>query len=288
MEKGAEVKSEKEEGGAKELEILDACATFGKACLWVGDGGDVERYLNRAKEGYKEQLGRDSEKELHATFRLTLVTCSNGGERIERYRDLLKRMESALGEENALFLETLNQLGIALRQNGQDEEAVKVYERCLEGRTKVLGEDHPDTFAMLGNLGNVYNNLKNYEKALECHERALKGKEKTLGMNHPSTLATVENIAILYSEELIDYEKAEELYERVLEEYEAQLGKEHESTKTCTWNQSICLEDSGNSKRLAELEEAYPRLYEIGFVQGESEEDESDDEDEGDDEETDY
>jgi len=36
--------------------------SWGEACGWIGDGGDARRYLKRAKEGYEEQLGRDSEK----------------------------------------------------------------------------------------------------------------------------------------------------------------------------------------------------------------------------------
>ena len=80
-----------------------------------------------------------------------------------------------MGEENVVTLDTLNQLGGLLEQNGEYEEAIKVFERCLGGRMKVLGEDHNDTFGTLNNLGVVYNGLKNYEKALEYYERALRG-----------------------------------------------------------------------------------------------------------------
>ena len=79
-------------------------------------------------------------------------------------------MERALGEENAVTLETLSQLGNRLYGNGEHEEAIKGQGRCLAGRTTVLGEDHKSTLATLNNLGVVYRRLENYEKALEYYE----------------------------------------------------------------------------------------------------------------------
>ncbi|GMH73465.1 hypothetical protein TL16_g06201 [Triparma laevis f. inornata] len=225
--KANEVKGEKEEGAAREVEILDACAALGQACGWVRDFDDMRRYYKRAKEGYKEQPGRDSEKALDVTYSLMCATVMSDVERIEKYRDLLKRMEKALGEENVVTLETLNQLGDELHDNKEYDEAVKVYERYLAGRMKVLGEDHQNALDTLNNLGIVYDEgLKNYEKGLEYYKRALEGSERSLGKNHPSTLPTVECIACAYSDGVKDYEKEEEYYERAIEGYEAQLGKD--------------------------------------------------------------
>ncbi|GMH78923.1 hypothetical protein TrLO_g8635 [Triparma laevis f. longispina] len=189
---------------------LGRLSCLGKTCGFVGDFDDAMRYHKRGKEGYEEQPGRD---------------------KIEKCRDLLKRMERALGEENVVTLETLNSLGGELYMNGEYEEAIEVYERYLAGRTKVVGEDHKDALATLNNLGAVYNSTKNCEKALEYYERALKGNERLLGKNNPSTLVTVGNIAIVYNYGLDEYEKAKELYERALEGYEAQFGKDHKHTK---------------------------------------------------------
>ncbi|GMI01156.1 hypothetical protein TrLO_g3848 [Triparma laevis f. longispina] len=130
-------------------------------------------------------------------FKLISITCSTNDVVIEKLRDLLKRMERALGEENVVTLDTLNQLDGVLKENEEYGEAIKVHERCLVGRMKVLGEDHQDTLDSLNNLGVVYDDLKNYEKDLEYYERALKGFEETLRKNHPSTLDTVMNIAIV-------------------------------------------------------------------------------------------
>ena len=97
----------------------------------------------------------------------------NDGERINKLRDLIKRMERALGEENVVTLETLNSLGYQLDDNGEHEEAREVYEGCSARQMKVLGEDHPDTLGTLTCLGVVYGSLENYEKAYDEMHRKL-------------------------------------------------------------------------------------------------------------------
>jgi len=228
---------------------------LGRACVFVGDRDDARRYFKQAKEGYEEQLGLDIEKALEATLGLIMSTDMV----MEKLRDLLKRCEKALGEENDVTLETLNELGGGLKDNGEYEEARKVLERCLAGRMKVLGKDHKNTFGTLNNLGNIYSRLRNYQKALEYFERALEGKEKLLGKSHPDTLSTVLNIAIIYLTTK-DFGKAEELYERALEGFEAHLGKDHERTIKCVKIFSYCLQHGGTFERLASLTNTYPWL----------------------------
>ena len=158
----------KKKADPRKLEVLDACHELGKACNLARDGEDAIRYHKRAKEGYKVQLGPDSEKALEATYGLTMVTCSSDGEIIYKLRVLVERMVGALGEENVVTLKTLNSLGVELRQRAREpEEARGVYERCLAGQEKVLGEDHKNTLATVNNLGAVYGRFENWEKALD-------------------------------------------------------------------------------------------------------------------------
>ncbi|GMH90491.1 hypothetical protein TL16_g11785 [Triparma laevis f. inornata] len=213
-------KKKKKKNDPRKLEILGAVHALGKACGFVGDFDAGRRYYKRAKEGYEEQLGRDSEKALEATRDLIGSDGESVNEQIEKFRDLLKRCERTLGEENVVTVDMLNELGCELNETRNCEEAKVVWESCLAGRMKVLGEDHNDTFGTLHNLGSVYMDLKNYEKASEYYERALKGSERTLGMNHPQTIMAVASIASVYAI-ANDYGKAEELYKRSLEGREA-------------------------------------------------------------------
>jgi len=116
-------KQKKKKADPKKLEILDACATLARACNQVDDFDDARRFLKRAKEGYEEQLGPDDAKMLEMTHGLIMMTCSGPVELIEKTRELLKRMERALGEENVVTLNTLKSLGIRLQKNGEYEEA---------------------------------------------------------------------------------------------------------------------------------------------------------------------
>ncbi|GMI11016.1 hypothetical protein TrVE_jg3300 [Triparma verrucosa] len=263
--KEKKVRGKKKKGMKKadprKLEVLDACFALGGACGMVRDFEDMRQYYKRAKEGYEEQLGPDSEKTLEATCGLILVTCSSLGEALQRLRALVERMVGALGVDNAVTLDALNSLGSRLQENGEYEEARKVYERVLAGREKVLGEDHKDTLGTVNNLGTVHNvGLKNYEKALEYYERDLKGYEKTLGKTHPRTLGTVMNIAVLYMDGLKDYGKAEELYQRALEGNEAQLGKDHVHTKGCARNLAVNFAKAGEDLKLRKIIDDYPHL----------------------------
>ncbi|GMH53501.1 hypothetical protein TL16_g01467 [Triparma laevis f. inornata] len=87
-------KQQQKKKDRRKLEVLDACAALGRACNNVRDFEDLRRYYQRAKEGYEEQLGRNSAKALGVTHSLIMSTAGSfsGVECIRKFRDLLKRM----------------------------------------------------------------------------------------------------------------------------------------------------------------------------------------------------
>ena len=76
---------------------------------------------------------------------------------------------------------------------------------------------------------------------------------------HPEALKTSMNIAGVYYY-MGNFRKVDESMEKALMSCEAQLGKDNDTTKICVANFGLCLEESGNSSRLAELKEEYPWL----------------------------
>ena len=74
-----------------------------------------------------------------------MITCSSIEELLEKLKVLVERMVGAVGEDNVVTLDTLNELGRDLQSNGEYVEARKVFERCLAGQKKVLGVDHKKT-----------------------------------------------------------------------------------------------------------------------------------------------
>ena len=131
--RGKKKQQQKKKIDPRKLEILDACRALGRACGFVGDVDDARRYFKRAKEGYEEQLGRDSEKALHATYSLISITCSTINEVIEKLGDLVKRMERALGREGR-----------------------GVLRESLEGNERKLGKNHPETFKTMIHIAVIY------------------------------------------------------------------------------------------------------------------------------------
>ncbi|GMH84376.1 hypothetical protein TL16_g09905 [Triparma laevis f. inornata] len=179
----------------RKLEILDACAALGRAVSFVGDMDDAIRYNKRAKDGYEEQLGRDSEKALDVTRGLIANTTMSRDKKIEKYRDLLKRCERALGEENVTTLSTLYSLGAELQKNGENEEAKGVFERAYEGYEKTLGKSHPETLTTVMNRGGIFSHVGDFGTAEELFQTAFEGYEAQLGKDHDQTKASAENLA---------------------------------------------------------------------------------------------
>ena len=74
--RGRKKKQQRKKANPRKLEILDAYFALGKACGFVGDFDDMRRFVKRAKDGYEEQLGRNSEKALETTHGLIMCTAS--------------------------------------------------------------------------------------------------------------------------------------------------------------------------------------------------------------------
>jgi len=69
-------------------QILDACALLGKACSLVGAKKDAEAFYRRAREGYVNLHGEDSEKALYATLSLFMSLGVKNGADIEKLKEL--------------------------------------------------------------------------------------------------------------------------------------------------------------------------------------------------------
>ncbi|GMH48555.1 hypothetical protein TL16_g00317 [Triparma laevis f. inornata] len=129
--------TEEKERTARRLEMYDACFELGRACNQARNHEEAAKYLKKARNGYEEELGRDSEKTLEVTLGYILCTTWNiDKDRVEKLTDLVKRAETSLGPEKVVTLGSLSQLGTCLHGNGNFKEAGKVWERCVKGGVK--------------------------------------------------------------------------------------------------------------------------------------------------------
>jgi Tfp pilus assembly protein PilF len=102
-----------------------------------------------------------------------------------------------LGEDHPDTLNSLNNLGLVLRNQDKLEVAEGMHQRALEGRENVLGEDHPDTLNSLSNLGFVHHDQGKHGAAEGMLRRALEGHEKVQGKDHPDTLNSLNNLGLV-------------------------------------------------------------------------------------------
>ena len=90
-----------------------------------------------------------------------------------------------------------NNLASLLKDNGDHERALPLYERSLAIKEKAVGKDHPDTATSLNNLAKLYRDKGDYDRALLLYERSLAIREKALGKKHPHVAQSLNNLALL-------------------------------------------------------------------------------------------
>jgi Tfp pilus assembly protein PilF len=95
--------------------------------------------------------------------------------------------EKVLGPEHPDTAQSLNNLGVLLKEHGDLAGARPLYERALAIREKVLDPEHPDTAQSLNNLGVLLKEHGDLAGARPLYERALAIREKVLGPEHADT-----------------------------------------------------------------------------------------------------
>ncbi|GMH51483.1 hypothetical protein TL16_g01022 [Triparma laevis f. inornata] len=120
--RGKKKKQQKKKANPRKLEILDACAelayALNKTCAAhfkqpnKSDREEVAEFARRAKNGYEEQLGRESEKALKATISTTMCASKTAEGIIAKLSDLAERCKWLLGADNEVTLDTLYALAI--------------------------------------------------------------------------------------------------------------------------------------------------------------------------------
>ena len=118
--------------------------------------------------------------------------------------------------------ETLEQLGEALCDFEECENALKCYEKVLGIYKKFYGENHSETARILNRKGEVLSRLFRNEEAVKSYESALRiyQAHSDYGRNHPRVAAILNNLGKAYYA-LGEYKKAiQNYYDLALDIYE--------------------------------------------------------------------
>ena len=113
----------------------------------------------------------------------------------------LQARESVLEVDHPDTLNSLNNLGLVLRQQGRYGEAEKMLQKALEAKKRVLGEDHPDALRSIGNLAATYRNQGRWEEAEKLQLEVMQKHKTVLGENHPDTLISMANLAFMWKDQ---------------------------------------------------------------------------------------
>jgi tetratricopeptide (TPR) repeat protein len=137
--------------------------------------------------------------------------------------------ETAFGPEDLLTGVILNNLGGALKDQGDLGTARPILQRALAIYEKAFGAEDRRTTGVLTNLAIILYRKGDYATARALFERALAIYEKVLGPEHPDTAAILDNLAGVVKAQG-DLAAARLLFERALAIFEKALGPEHPST----------------------------------------------------------
>ena len=85
-----------------------------------------------------------------------------------------------------------------LKDRGDFEEALVLYEEAVAGFIEVHGHDHQDVATSYMNMANVYYSQGKYDEALEYHQKSLSIKITTLGSDHLDVAKSYTGIGNVY------------------------------------------------------------------------------------------
>ncbi len=134
--------------------------------------------------------------------------------------------EEILGPNHPDVAQSLNNIALIYKIQGQYTEVEPLYKRAISIWIKSLGPDHPRVATGLNNLATFYKTQGRYQDAELIFKQALSIREKSLGPEHPDVAASLNNLGLLYKMQG-RYSEAELLYKRSLSIWEKSKGSDH-------------------------------------------------------------
>ncbi len=135
----------------------------------------------------------------------------------------LKIREEKYGKDSLRLANTLNNLGQNFANLGQQNEAIKIYERVL-----IIDEKNDEKKLLsaitLINLGQQFLYLGKTDKAIKCYKKALDIAEKNHGDKHPSVACALTNLGNAYLKDNTVKKTAIYLYQKSLDIHRNQYG----------------------------------------------------------------
>ncbi|MHC5002929.1 MAG: serine/threonine protein kinase [Planctomycetota bacterium] len=175
----------------------------------------------------------DDQHLVEASIRLTLgqmyLALGHASIALPHLRRSHEIREAQLGPSDEATLDSLNELGKALRQTARYDDAERAHERALAGRRELLGPSHRQTLFAERDLALVYVHQTRYDEATSALEHALDVAEREYPRDLELRLGLRSSLAhVLW--ETGELDAAARAHSEVYESYRAMRGEDHPDT----------------------------------------------------------
>ncbi len=237
--------------GASPQEVETALAVFDRTlrrvnstdvALGLVDGHMLQRAVATIEEEFADQPLIQAA--LRQTVSITYRELGRYPPAVPLQEAALETRRRILGDDNAVTLESINEMGLLLHWMGRLEESLVYGRESLEGYRRVLGDDHPKTISSIENMAALLQGLGKLDEALPYAEEALEGFRLLFGDDHQETLISTNNMGSLLKS-MGKLDEALPFYEKALEGRRRVLGHDHPHTLSSTNNLGNLLESMG-------------------------------------------
>jgi tetratricopeptide (TPR) repeat protein len=172
---------------------------------------------------------------------------------VNNLEEMLMQINLILDEEDPATIPAINNFINTLREQGQQEEAVRICMEVLEKSRRILGDDHPDTIAAMGNRALTLREQGQLEEAARIQKETLEKSRRILGDDHRGTITTMSNLASTLKDQG-QLEEAARIQKETLEKSRRILGDDHRGTITAMGNLALTLGNQGQLEEAARIQ----------------------------------
>ncbi|XP_076672115.1 uncharacterized protein LOC143371117 [Andrena cerasifolii] len=213
----------------------------------------VWNYSNKYKELVKKFLP------LSSYISCALMSSARFGDAYLFGENILQLIHILPPEYSVLqgFCSTLNNIGMALLEQGKYDIALKTLQDALNFENKIFGLNSCESIVTKINISNVLIAQSKYNEALKCSQEVLDVWKDTLGNDHPKILSVKHDIAVilLYKGE---HNKALRILQDIYVLQEATLGaNDSETLKTKAGIAGVLYKQSRYDESLQILQEIF-------------------------------
>ena len=179
---------------------INAAHNLGGLLREAGRLDEAETVYRDAVERSQRVKGPEDRLTLAILIDLTNVVATRDvAQAVPLLRDLIPRIRSSLGEDNALYVVALTNLANYLQATGDLDGAISLAVDALERSRRILGEDALNTTNLAMILALSYHRQSRYDEAETLVRTYIEAVERTQGAESAQALTLKEILGVIYS-----------------------------------------------------------------------------------------